>query len=102
MKTEKFEIGDVITKENYTKAALFCKLKKDRIIEIQNDKYVIVENNNTIKPKDEIFKLEQYLTKTDWYILRFIETKKEIPEEISKKREEARKKISKLKNKIEE
>lgn len=100
---EKFELGYIVKEKEYIEAARFCNNSGDRHIEIKNNKYVIVENNNnTIELKDEIFKLEQYLIRTDWYVLRFIETKKEIPEEILKKREEVRKKISKLKNKIEE
>ena len=46
------------------------------------------EYKNTIEYK--IQEAKAYLISTDWYITRFIETGKEIPEDIKLKREEAR------------
>ena len=46
------------------------------------------EYKNSIEYK--ISEAKAYLISTDWYITRFIETGKEIPEDIKLKREEAR------------
>ena len=50
------------------------------------------------KAKTEIYELETYLKSTDWYATRFAETGKEIPIEIKEKREQARVRISELRN----
>lgn len=42
---------------------------------------------------DPIEEAKAYLTATDWYVVRFTETGKEIPTEVSTKRSEARKLI---------
>lgn len=42
----------------------------------------------------EILAAKQYLSETDWYVIRFQETGKLIPEEVSLKREEARNTIN--------
>lgn len=49
------------------------------------------------KAQTEISELESYLKSTDWYAVRFAETGKEIPTEIREKREQARLRISELK-----
>ena len=51
-----------------------------------------VISENQIK----INELQKYLNETDWYVARKSETGKEIPSEILKAREEARKEISRL------
>ena len=48
------------------------------------------------KAQTEISELESYLKSTDWYATRFAETGKEIPIEIKEKREQARIRISEL------
>ncbi len=48
------------------------------------------------KAQTEISELESYLKSTDWYATRFAEIGKEIPTEIREKREQARLKISEL------
>lgn len=45
---------------------------------------------------DEYNESMDYLSNTDWYVTRKLETGKEIPEEIKEQREEAREKISEL------
>lgn len=61
------------------------------------------------KPKDEITReeiifqinqMQQYLSDTDWYVTRSIESKKAVPEEVRLKRKEYRDNISKLRLKI--
>ena len=48
------------------------------------------------KATQKIREAENYLSQTDWYVLRFIETGKEIPFDIKNKRQEARDEISRL------
>ena len=48
------------------------------------------------KAQTEISELESYLNSTDWYATRFAEVGKEIPIEIKEKREQARVRISEL------
>ena len=45
-----FEIGEIITKENYTQAAIYCNKSGDRHIEEKGGKYVIVANPATAEP----------------------------------------------------
>lgn len=47
---------------------------------------------------ERIRQLENYLSSTDWYILRYQETGTPEPEEIKQKRAEARAEISQLRN----
>ena len=44
--------------------------------------------------QQQIFEQKNYLSSTDWYVLRFIETGKKIPNEIIQKRQQARDIIS--------
>lgn len=48
------------------------------------------------KAQSRISELEQFLTETDWYAIRFADTGEEIPAEIKKNRQEARDEISRL------
>lgn len=60
-----------------------------------------IEQEPVIEPKkpSEIVTLQSYLNDTDWYVTRFVETQKPIPEDVLIKREEARLKISELRTK---
>lgn len=67
-------------------------------INVQTGKEIEVEETIEIN-EEEIAKQElqakineakEYLASTDWYVTRFTETGKEIPEEVKIKREEAR------------
>ena len=63
---------------------------------------VLMAINNFVIPNNfivhnKIRKALDYLSQTDWYITRFIETQKPIPNEISLKRENAREYISNVK-----
>ena len=49
--------------------------------------------------QERITELEEYLTTTDWYAIRFADTGEEIPTEIKKARQDAREEISKLRGK---
>lgn len=55
-----FEIGQIVTKENYTKAALACNKAGDRHIEKVEGKHVIVLNPAPTEPslEERVAKLE--------------------------------------------
>ena len=48
------------------------------------------------KAQQKISELEQFLTETDWYAIRYADTGEEIPAEIKKNRQDAREEISRL------
>lgn len=50
------------------------------------------------KAEQRINVLEQYLRDTDWYAIRFADTEEPIPDEIKKRRQDARDEISKLRD----
>lgn len=55
-----FEIGQIVTKENYTTAAIACNKSGDRHIELVDGQYVIVANPVPPEPTTEelVAKLE--------------------------------------------
>ena len=85
-----FEI-DELPKEDLS----FYRLVDGKLVFDEKIKIEIktLEDNEKVK-----MELETYLKETDWYVLRFFETGKEIPIEISEKRQKARDKISELEN----
>lgn len=93
-----FNIGDKLTKENYTQGAIWCN-KNNATIEATDGEYVIV-----VKPEPtveelkqaRIKELQQYLSETDWYAIRESETGVDIPAEVKKARADARAEISSL------
>ena len=54
------EIGQIVTKENYTKAAIECNKLGDRHIELIDGRYVIVANPAPAEPtlEEQVAKLE--------------------------------------------
>ena len=52
--------------------------------------------------RQKIMELEDYLRKTDWYAIRFAEEGTAVPEEVKKKRRDAREEISSLRKSLEE
>lgn len=48
-----FEIGQIVTEENYTQVAIACNNAGDRHIEEQDRQYVIVANPAPIEPTAE-------------------------------------------------
>lgn len=48
------------------------------------------------KAQQKISELEQFLSETDWYAIRYADTGEEIPAEIKKNRQDAREEISRL------
>lgn len=63
-----FKIGQIITKDNYTSAALWCNTNNSHI-EKQDGRYIIVENA-TSKPEptleEQVVSLEQTYDMTRW------------------------------------
>ena len=55
-----FEINDIVTKENYTKAAIACNKAGDRHIELVDRKFKIVANPVPPEPtlEEQVAKLE--------------------------------------------
>lgn len=84
----------------------------DRIVKEANDKGVFVipdENGYPVleQPEEpteeelkqkEIIELENYLTSTDWYAIRYADIGEPIPQEVKEKRANARKRISELRD----
>lgn len=69
---------------------------------LHNGEYILKAEAEVLRNQEEIDKkieeLQKYLDETDWYVSRYSETGVEIPEEVKQKRQEARKKISALRN----
>lgn len=57
-------------------------------------KLVKVETEADYKAESERSRAVEYLKQTDWYVIRHVETGQEVPEEIKKKRAEARDKVA--------
>lgn len=55
-----FEINDIVTKENYTEAAIFCNKAGDRHIELVDGNYMIVANLPAPEPtvEEQVAKME--------------------------------------------
>ena len=62
-----FKIGEILTKENYTQAAIWCN-KNDAHIEKQTERYVIVVNTAPaeLTLEEKVAKLEQDYAMTRW------------------------------------
>lgn len=58
------------------------------MINWSNVEKVVTEEE--IKHQNDIRLAKEYLSETDWYVMRFVETGKAIPEDIQVKRDEAR------------
>lgn len=83
-----FEI-DELPKEDLS----FYKLVDGKLVfnERIKTELKMIEDNEKVKKE-----LEDYLKETDWYVVRFFETGKEIPIEVSEKRQKARDKLGEL------
>jgi hypothetical protein len=65
------------------------KQDDDKIHIFEDGKWIMID-----KIQNDNARYEKFLPATDWYVIRKIETGKEIPEDILKAREEARNKIA--------
>ena len=65
-----------------------------------NGEFVQISSDEAIKQRkvERIAELQNYLTATDWYAVRFAETGVEIPDEIKVERQAAREEISRLRD----
>jgi inosine/xanthosine triphosphate pyrophosphatase family protein len=54
----------------------------------------VASESNLAHNKSKVSEMRQYLSDTDWYVVRFAETGKEIPPDVSDTREKYRKSIS--------
>ena len=63
-----FDINDIVTKENYTKAAIACNKAGDRHIELVDRKFKIVANPVPPEPtlEEQVSSLEQIYGMTRW------------------------------------
>ena len=109
---EEFYIGQIFEEKYPTEAADFCNNSQNgenpcNIEEIDSKsdgtrRFKIVPNDPP-DPKEKallrIYELQSYLDSTDWYVPRSMETGEPIPEEVKKKRAEAREEISRLREK---
>ena len=88
----------------------FWKLNEDKtdLIPKSEEEILADDWNKSIERKCEyesylnikIYEMQNYLNETDWYVSRKIETGKDIPEEVSLKRNEFRNKISDFKERL--
>ena len=62
--------------------------------------FKIVENNAAEPIEIQIKRLESYLSETDWYCARYVDSGVPIPEEVQSKRQEAREEISALRGEL--
>ena len=62
-----FKIGQVLTKDNYTKGAIWCNVNNAHI-EAKDGQYIIVENAPAPEPtiKEQVSSLEQTYGMTRW------------------------------------
>jgi len=112
MSEQNFHIGQIFKGIYPPEAADFCNNSQGgnnpcyiKEIEPKSDgirMFKIVQNDPP-DPKEEAFsrihELQSYLDSTDWYVSRSMETGEPIPEEVKKKRAEAREEISRLREK---
>lgn len=100
------KINAIITDENgklYADAAAWCNENGAALEEIESKNGVrrfkvvpVPEPTEEERNALRIAELQNYLTATDWYAVRFAETGAEIPAEIKAKRQAAREEISRL------
>jgi len=112
MSKQQFYIGQIFVGIYPPEAAEFCNdsqgtesacyIKGIESAEDGQRRFQIVPNDPP-DPKEEalsrIRELQSYLDSTDWYVPRSMETGEPIPEEVKKKRAEAREEISRLREK---
>lgn len=95
------KIGDSTSSKAIAESLGWSILKEDYEVEKAYDGSLWEKGFAPVKPQEkideeEIAALQKYLNETDWYAVRYAETGVEIPEEVKQKRQEAREKISAL------
>lgn len=106
--SKNFHIGQIFEEMYPPEAADFCNSSQSgdnpcyvKEIEPMNGKRMFkIVPNDPPDPKEDamskINELQSYLDSTDWYVPRSMETGEPVPEEVRKKRAEAREEISRL------
>ena len=93
-------IGKIFVGGYPPEIADWCNANNAHIEELEKvddlRQFKIVENNATEPIEIQIKRLESYLSKTDWYCARYVDSGVPIPEEVQSKRQEAREEISAL------
>ena len=109
----KFYIGQIFEEIYPPEVASFCNKSQvtDKPCHIKELETVNGKRMFKIVPNDppsekeikqqEIQKYQSYLNETDWYVYRAMDSGKPIPEEVRKKRTEAREEISRLREELE-
>ena len=111
---ESFYIGQIFEEMYPPEAADFCNQSQGtdnpcyiKEIEQMNGKrmFKIVPNDSPSEEElkqEEITKLQAYLSETDWYVYRAMDTGEPMPAEVKQKRQEARDVISRLREELEQ
>lgn len=112
--SQNFYIGQIFEGTYPPEAADFCNTSQGtdnpcyiKEIESKSDgtRMFKIVPNDPPDPKEEVMskidELQSYLSSTDWYVPRSMETGEPIPEEVRKKRAEAREEISRLREELE-
>lgn len=110
--SQNFYIGQIFEEMYPPEAADFCNNSQGtdnpcyiKEIEPMNGKrmFKIVPNEPTSEKEikqQEISKYQTYLNETDWYVCRAMDTGERVSSEIKQKRQEAREKISRLREEL--
>lgn len=110
---QNFYIGQIFEGTYPPEAADFCNNSQGtdnpcyvKEIEPLNGKrmFKIVPNDPPSEEEikqEEIQKYQNYLNETDWYVYRAMDTGEQMPAEVKQKRQEAREKISRLREELE-
>lgn len=96
---ERFDSYIEIDEEEHMRIINKANNENKEIKADENGKPILVDRPLPSKKEiaeTKIRKFQSYLLETDWYAIRFAETGKAIPDEIKKKRQDARDEISKL------
>lgn len=101
---QEFYVGQIFEGIYPPEAASYCNMNRKIIMELspsENGKpryqiQDIPEPSPVEKARMDMFTNEDYLRRTDWYVIREADNGVATPEDIKSKREEAREKISEL------
>lgn len=97
-------IGKIFVGGYPPEIADWCNANNAHIEELEKvddlRQFKIVENNATEPIEIQIKRLESYLSETDWYCARYVDSGVPIPEEVQSKRQEAREEISALRGEL--
>lgn len=97
-------IGKIFVGGYPPEIADWCNANNAHIEELEKvddlRQFKIVENNAAEPIEIQIKRLESYLSETDWYCARYVDSGVPIPEEVQSKRQEAREEISALRGEL--